>query len=94
MMGRETVVAEFAADLAKVQIWPDGSAIELEDWDIHISIDGLMTALLPAMLPLRMIAAIFASRGGSATSDAKRSTARANGHKGGRPRKTPKVPAT
>lgn len=75
-------------DLAKLEVWPDGSAIALEDRDIHISVDGLMTALLPAMLPAKTVAAIFASRGGKATSDAKRSSARKNGHRGGRPRKT------
>ena len=74
-------------ELAKLEIWPDGSAIELEDRDIHISVDGLMTAILPAMLPTRTVAAIFASRGGRATSDAKKSTARENGRRGGRPRK-------
>jgi hypothetical protein len=74
-------------DLAKLEIWPDGSAIELEDRDIHISVHGLITAILPAMLPPRAVAGIFASRGGKATSDAKRSSAQANGRKGGRPRK-------
>ena len=77
-----------AEELAKLEIWPDGSAIELEDRDIHISVHGLMTAVLPAMLPARSVAAIFASRGGQATSDAKRSSAKTNGRKGGRPRKT------
>jgi hypothetical protein len=73
-------------DLARLEIWPDGSAIELEDLDIHISVHGLMIAILPAMLPPRAVAAaIFASRGGKATSDAKRSNAKANGRKGGRP---------
>ena len=80
-------------DLAKLEIWPDGSAIELEDLDIHISVDGLMTAILPAMLPTRTVAAIFASRGGKATSDAKRSSAQKNGRKGGRPRKARKAVA-
>jgi hypothetical protein len=80
-------------DLAKLEIWPDGSAIELEDRDIHISVHGLMTAILPAMLPPRAMAAIFASRGGKATSDAKRSSAQANGRRGGRPRKTAKTEA-
>jgi len=75
-------------DLVKLEVWPDGSAIELEDRDIHISVHGLMTAILPAMLPARAVAAIFASRGGQATSDAKRSSAQANDRKGGRPRKT------
>lgn len=80
-------------DLAKLEVWPDGSAIALEGRDIHISVHGLMTAILPAMLPPRAMAAIFASRGGKATSDAKRSSAQANGRKGGRPRKTAKTEA-
>ena len=80
-------------DLARLQVWPDGSAIELDDRGIHISVHGLMTAILPAMLPPRAMAAIFASRGGKATSDAKRSSAQTNGRKGGRPRKTAKTEA-
>lgn len=76
-----------AEDLEKLEVWPDGSAIELEDRDIHISVHGLMTAILPAMLPPRAVAAIFASRGGRATSEPKRSGAQANDRKRGRPRK-------
>ena len=75
-------------DLARLEVWPDGSAIELEDRGIHISVHGLMTAILPAMLPSRLVAVIFASRGGKATSDVKRSSAQINCRKGGRPRKT------
>jgi hypothetical protein len=78
-------------ELLKLKVWPDGSAIELEDRDIHISVDGLLTAILPAILPTRTVAAIFASRGGKATSDAKRSSAQENGRRGGRPRKTGKT---
>src|SRR5271170_4853749 len=33
-------------DLAKLEVWPDGSAIEIEDRDIQISVHGLMTAIL------------------------------------------------
>jgi hypothetical protein len=40
-----------------------------------------------AMLPSQAVAAIFASRGGQATSDAKRISSQANGRNGGRPRK-------
>ena len=74
-------------DLVKLEVWPDGSAIEIEDRDIHISVHGLLTAVLPAILPPRTIAALFASRGGQVTSDAKRNSSRANGRKGGRPPK-------
>jgi hypothetical protein len=73
--------------LSKLDMWPDGSAIELEDRDIQIKVHGLLTAILPAMLPSQCVAAVFASRGGQATSRAKRKSSRANGRKGGRPRK-------
>ncbi|HEY0339414.1 MAG TPA: DUF2442 domain-containing protein [Steroidobacteraceae bacterium] len=78
--------------LAKLEVWPDGSVIEIEDRDIHISVHGLLAAVLPAMLPPRTVAALFASRGGQATSEAKRSSSRANGRKGGRPSKRKAVP--
>ena len=74
-------------ELGNLEVWPDGSVIELEDRDIHISVHGLLTAILPAMLPSRTVAAIFASRGGQATSRAKRLSSKVNGRKGGRPRK-------
>jgi hypothetical protein len=74
-------------DLMKLEVWPDGSAIELDDHDIHISVHGLLTAILPAMLPVQTLAALFASRGGRVSSAAKRSSAQENGRKGGRPRK-------
>lgn len=74
-------------ELSKLEVWLDGSAIELEDRDVHISVHGLLTAILPAMLPSRTVAAIFASRGGQATSRAKRLSSKVNGRKGGRPRK-------
>jgi hypothetical protein len=74
-------------ELTKLEIWPDGSAIELEERDIHISVHGLMTAILPAMLASGAVAAVFARRGGKGKSSAKRSSAEMNGRKGGRPRK-------
>ena len=80
-------------ELAQLEVWPDGSAMELEARDIHISVDGLLTALLRAMVPTRTVAAIFASRGGRATSDAKRRSAKENGRKGGRPRKPARASA-
>jgi hypothetical protein len=36
------------AELGKLDIWPDGSAIEMDCRDIHISVDVLLTAVLPA----------------------------------------------
>jgi hypothetical protein len=72
-------------ELSQISVWPDGSAIELESRDVHINVHGLMTAVLPAMLPTRALASIFASRGGSATTAAKRRSAKANGRRGGRP---------
>ena len=75
------------AELNKLEVWPDGSAIELDHRDIQISVHGLLTAILPAMLPSKTIATLFASRGGQATSRAKRISSRANGRKGGRPRR-------
>lgn len=74
-------------ELANLTVWPDGSAIELEDRDIQISVSGLLSAVLPAMLPSRAVAALFASRGGQSTSAAKKASSRENGLKGGRPRK-------
>ena len=74
-------------ELAKLTVWPDGSAIELEDRDIQISVSGLLSAVLPAMLPSRAVASLFASRGGQSTSAAKKASSRENGLKGGRPRK-------
>jgi len=74
-------------DLARLIVWPDGSAIELEERDIQISVDGLLTDVLPALLPESALATIFARRGGQVTSEAKRASAQANGRKGGRPRK-------
>lgn len=58
--------------LKKLEVWPNGSAIEIEQRNIHISVPGLIVALLPARLPSRVIAAVFASRGGQSTSAGKR----------------------
>lgn len=75
------------ADLAELDVWPDGSAIELDAHDIHISVHGLLTGLLSRLLPGGAVSHLFAERGGRSTSAAKQAAARENGRRGGRPRK-------
>ncbi len=73
--------------LAKMALWPDGSIIEIEDLDIHISVDGMVKAALPVLVPSRIVATLFAAAGGAAKSPAKAQSSRQNGKKGGRPKK-------
>jgi hypothetical protein len=76
-----------ATELAELEVWPGGSVIELASKDVHISVHGLITAVLPVLLPRPVVAGMFAAQGGSARSKVKAATARENGKKGGRPRK-------
>lgn len=73
------------AELAALALSPAGTTIELTSHDVYISLEGLLTALVPAEVLARM----FARRGGRSSSTAKAETARANGMKGGRPRRVP-----
>ena len=73
--------------LTKLALWPDGSLIEIKELDIHISVHGVVTAALPFLVPRRVMARVFAARGGSATSKAKATSSKENGKRGGRPRK-------
>ena len=73
--------------LALLDVWPDGSAIELDALDIQISVHGLLSQVLPAVLPASFLAGLCGGRGGKSVSDAKKAAARENGRKGGRPRK-------
>ncbi|MEN1833528.1 DUF2442 domain-containing protein [Pseudomonas lijiangensis] len=73
-------------DLEHLKLGFAGSALCLEKHDLHISIAGMVAASLPLM---DMAATLIASRNGSACSKAKARASRANGLKGGRPRKTP-----
>jgi hypothetical protein len=74
-------------DLAKMELWPDGSLIEIEALDIHISVDGMVKVALPVLVPSRIMAGFFAAFGGAAKSKAKAKSSRQNGKKGGRPKK-------
>ncbi|MGV7206916.1 DUF2442 domain-containing protein [Oxalobacteraceae bacterium A2-2] len=83
-----TKYAEFARlsldDLERIKIGLAGSALCLEEHDLHVSIAGLVSASKPLM---ELASSVIAVRNGSRRSAAKVLAARENGHKGGRPRK-------
>lgn len=72
--------------LSRVRVTEPGTAIEWPDLDEQIGIVELLKDLLGEN-PSRLIASELGKRGGRATSKAKAEAARANGAKGGRPRK-------
>ncbi|MHC5133666.1 DUF2442 domain-containing protein [Pseudomonas glycinis] len=78
-----------AADYASLTIGFAGTALCHEGKDLDISIAGMISASPPLM---RMAASVVASRNGRQSSAAKSAAARANGKKGGRPRKTDIAP--
>jgi hypothetical protein len=67
--------------LANVEILGMGYGLHWEALDVDLSIPGLMAGIFGTK-------AYMARRAGQATSPAKAAAARANGAKGGRPRKT------
>jgi hypothetical protein len=76
--GLETATAD---DLAQVEVLGTGSGLHWEALDADLSVSGLLAGLLGS-------AAHMARRAGRATSTAKAAAARANGAKGGRPRRS------
>ena len=70
--------------LAAVQPAFAGEALEWEALDLHIGVAGVLVRMLGPALPRA-----FAQKGGSSTSERKAAAARANGARGGRPRKQP-----
>ena len=72
------------AELSRLTIGYGGSALCLDERDLHVSIAGLILASKPLMA---MAATVISARNGSRSSAAKAIAARANGQKGGRPRK-------
>ncbi|QDQ27938.1 DUF2442 domain-containing protein [Chitinimonas arctica] len=73
-----------AGELEQLVIGFGGSAVCLEERDLHMSIAGLVSASKPMM---ELAASVIAARNGSRSSEAKAQAARENGLKGGRPRK-------
>lgn len=73
------------AQLKRVVLGMGGSALCLDEEDLHVSIAGLVAASAPLR---RMAVTVAAARSGARTSQAKAAAARENGLKGGRPRKT------
>ena len=67
-------------ELATVEILGAGHGLHWEDLDADLSVPGLLAGLFGTK-------AYMARRAGQATSPAKSAAARANGAKGGRPRK-------
>ncbi|MDE1918992.1 MAG: DUF2442 domain-containing protein [Sphingomonadales bacterium] len=78
--GLETATAD---QLAEVEILGVGYGLHWENLDVDLSLPGLMAGILGTK-------AYMARRAGQASSPAKAAAARANGAKGGRPRKTAK----
>jgi len=76
--GLETATA---AQLAAVEILGAGYGLHWEALDVDLSIPGLLAGLFGTK-------AYMAQHAGQATSPAKAAAARANGAKGGRPRKS------
>ena len=71
------------SQLAKVEIDPSGRALRWEDLDVDVSVPGLLLSAVGVEERLRH----FASLAGKVKTDAKARAARANGMKGGRPKK-------
>jgi Protein of unknown function (DUF2442) len=70
--------------LSRIEIGFGGSALCLNECNLHVSIAGLVSASKPLM---QLASTVVATRNGSRTSEAKSQASRMNGQKGGRPKK-------
>jgi hypothetical protein len=77
-----------AADLADIEITPMGTGLHWPRLDADLTVDGLLAGVFGSRSWLRA----HAARAGRARTAAKGAAARANGAKGGRPKKTTAVP--
>jgi hypothetical protein len=71
------------AQLARVEVDPSGVALRWEELDVDLSVPGLLLSAVGAAEKRRHLASLV----GRVVSPAKAKAARANGAKGGRPRK-------
>lgn len=71
------------AQLAHVSVSPTGSGVSWDDLDVDVTLEGLLGDVLGRGL----FASALGRAGGKVTSEAKTAAVRANGKKGGRPRK-------
>lgn len=72
------------AELKRLALGFGGSALCLDERDLHVSIAGLVSASQPLM---DMATSVVAARQGAVRSEAKALASRENGRLGGRPRK-------
>jgi hypothetical protein len=75
-----------SAELSEIEITPSGLGLHWPRLDVDLYVPALLQGVLGS--PRWMAAAALGRAGGSSRSKAKVAAARANGSKGGRPRKT------
>ncbi len=74
------------ASLDRIDISPEGTGLHWSDLDVDLYVPALIQGLFGTR---RWMASLLGQAGGRARSEAKTRAARANGLKGGRPRKRP-----
>ena len=70
--------------LPTVELTPSGKGLRWDEPDIDLSIQSLLLGIFGSSVWMKQIASL----GGSSTSEKKKAASRANGAKGGRPKKT------
>lgn len=74
--------------LAEVEVDPHGLSLHWEALDVDLSVTGLVSGVFGGKGWMRELTREMGRKGGAASGGAKADAARANGKKGGRPRKT------